>query len=279
MNLISAETVKNIMKLNSLGFNKSYGQNFLVDEHVLHKILESVGDGSKYILEIGTGLGVLTQALADIAEKVVSVEIDYKLFRTVSRNFSDRSNVSIVNNDILKMDLSEVYETFGSRKFQVAANLPYYISTPIIMKLLEDCCGIDRITVMVQKEVADRIAADENSKNHGVLSVITAYYAHAEVLTYVPPESFIPSPKVWSAVVKITPKPLCQRDFQDEKKLFSVIKSGFANRRKTFVNSAAASLGIEKSELVSVLENLGIDPMVRAERLGLDDFKSIASLL
>ena len=280
MNLNSAETVRNIMKLNRLGFNKSYGQNFLVDEDVLCKIIESVkGSSCGYVFEIGTGLGVLTRALADIAEKVVSVEIDHKLFETAGRNFSGCSNVTLVNDDILKMNLSDLHEKFGSDRFQVAANLPYYISTPIIMKLLENCSSIERITVMVQKEVADRLKADEKSKNYGVLSVITAYYAYAEVLTYVSPESFVPSPKVWSAVVKITPKPCDMRDFPDEKKLFSVIKSGFANRRKTFVNSAAAALGVEKSALAEILCDFGIDPMIRAERLSLADFKNIASLL
>lgn len=279
MDLISVKVIKDMMRSNKLGFNKSYGQNFLIDENVLKIILESVKCSCGCVLEIGTGLGTLTKGLAECSKKVISVEIDSGLYETSRRNFSSYENVSFINEDILKINLENISKEFSGERFQVAANLPYYISTPIIMKLIEGCDDIDQITVMVQKEVADRITADEKDKNYGVLSVIMSYYAQAEVLTYVPPESFIPQPKVYSAVVKIIPKPESQRDFEDEKKLFSVVKSGFSNRRKTFVNSASSVLNVEKSRLISILQNIGIDPMIRAECLSLQDFKNISLML
>ena len=277
MQLTDITTVKKIMQENGLSFHKKFGQNFLVSSAVPGRIADA-GAG-KNTLEIGPGIGTLTRELSARSERVVAVEIDRELIPVLSQTLSDCPNVTVINNDIMQTDIDALAEEyFGGGEFCVCANLPYYITTPIIMKLLEDAHGVAGITVMVQKEVADRICAPAGSPDYGAISAAVAYYGRAERIMRVSPGSFIPAPKVESAVIKITPHkemPVsCDRDM-----LFRVVRAAFAQRRKTLVNCLSAEFSMPKDAVSDVVSSCGFDTRVRGEKLGITDFAVLVQAL
>jgi 16S rRNA (adenine1518-N6/adenine1519-N6)-dimethyltransferase len=279
MDLTDIRTIKELERKFNFGFSKGLGQNFLLDSAVLDEIANSaqITDG---VLEIGPGFGVLTKRLAESAQKVVSVEIDSRLIPVLDFTLADCGNVKIIEGDILKMDVKDlIAREFGEKEISIAANLPYYITTPIITSLIEAKLPVKNIVVMVQKEVAERIAAKPASKDYGAITVLCNYYTNPRIVCTVPAHSFYPAPKVDSAVLcmEVLKKPnIC---VNDEKLFFKVVKSAFLHRRKTLVNCLASDFGIEKSALSSMLQSLGIDALVRGERLGLSEFAKISDKL
>jgi len=280
MKLTNPEVIRNIMSKSGIKFNKGLGQNFLTDDSVLEDIvLGSDIDENTAVIEVGPGIGCLTQALAEKAGKVVSIEIDKGLIPLLNSLFVAYNNVEIVEGDILKTDLKALISTFGDMKVRVAANLPYYITTPIIMKLLEEDLPILSITVMVQKEVAERIVAKPGGKDYGALSVAVQYYSDAEIIREVPADCFMPPPKVDSAVVKMV---LGKKDLGvEEKKFFRLVKAAFAQRRKTLINSIDGSnfYQMNKQQLKEAVESIGLDEKVRGEVLSLEQFAQLANII
>lgn len=279
MDLTDIRTIKEIERKFDFGFSKGLGQNFLLDSAVLDEIADAaqITDG---VLEIGPGFGVLTKRLSKSAQKVVSVEIDSRLIPVLGFTLAECGNVKIIEGDILKMDVKELIEReFGGKEISIAANLPYYITTPIITSIIEAKLPVKNIVVMVQKEVAERIAAKPASKDYGAITVLCNYYTNPRIVCTVPKESFYPAPKVDSAVLcmEVLKKPSVL--VNDEKLFFKVVKSAFLHRRKTLVNCLSGDFGIEKSALSSMLQTLGIDALVRGERLGLSDFAKISDKL
>lgn len=279
MDLTDIRTVREIEHKFNFGFSKGLGQNFLLDSTVLDKIADAaqISDG---VLEIGPGFGVLTKRLAQEASKVVTVEIDSRLIPVLNFTLGNCDNVKIIKGDILKMDTKLLLENeFGEKKISIAANLPYYITTPIITSLIEAKLHVKNIVVMVQKEVAERIAAKPGTKDYGAITVLCNYYTNPRIVCTVPAQSFYPAPKVDSAVLcmEVLDKPSVS--VKDEKMFFKVVKSAFLHRRKTLVNCLCADFGIEKTALSRMLKNLGIDPQVRGERLGLLEFAKIADAI
>ncbi len=260
-------------------FQKKFGQNFLIDDHVIDKIIaaaEITKDDT--VLEIGPGMGNLTQHLAENAGKVYAVEIDKKLIPILSETLASFDNVEIVNGDILKTDIGELT---GGARLKIVANLPYYITTPIIMSLLENHVPAESITVMVQKEVADRMTASPGTKDYGALSLAVQYYTEPYLAANVPPNCFIPRPNVGSAVIrmKIHDKPPVE--VKDEKLMFSLIKASFGERRKTLQNGINnfPDLDISKEEVAEALRTMGLDELVRGEKLSLAQFAELADVL
>lgn len=281
MDLTNPAVIRAVMQKHDKQFAKSLGQNFLTDAGVLDTIVEQSGiDADTDVLEIGPGIGVLTARLCRSARRVVSVELDEKLLPILDDTLAEFDNVEIVQGDILKTDIGAlVQEHFGSGPVKVAANLPYYITSPILMRLIEARQWISSITVMVQKEVAERIAAAPGGKDYGILSIAVQYYGSVERLTEVPPESFLPPPKVSSAVIRVhlLPQPRVQTD---ETLFFAVVKASFAQRRKTLVNSLSAGLlRYSKDAIREALMQLGLPETIRAERLSLEDFAKLTNLL
>ncbi len=279
MDLTDIRTIKELERKFNFGFSKGLGQNFLLDSAVLDEIANSaqITDG---VLEIGPGFGVLTKRLAESAQKVVSVEIDSRLIPVLDFTLADCGNVKIIEGDILKMDVKDlIAREFGEKEISIAANLPYYITTPIITSLIEAKLPVKNIVVMVQKEVAERIAAKPASKDYGAITVLCNYYTNPRIVCTVPAHSFYPAPKVDSAVLcmEVLKKPSVL--VNDEKLFFKIVKSAFLHRRKTLVNCLASDFGIEKSALSSMLQSLGIDALVRGERLGLSEFAEISDKL
>lgn len=257
------------------GFKKGFGQNFLTDATVLKKIADAAE--SQGILEIGPGFGTLTAVLGNTAKKVVSLEIDKTLEPVLKTTLAGFDNIRIIFSDVLKTDLKKLLEDeFSSMSVSVAANLPYYLTSPIIMKLLEEKLPFRNIVVMVQKEVAERIVAKPGTKDYGALTLAVSYYATAEIIADVPKESFIPSPKVDSAVVKLTllEKPPIEAS---EKDYFRLVKASFAQRRKTMINALSNSNNYgSKDEIKSVLEKAGYDSNLRGETLSMQEFSKLA---
>ena len=280
MKLTNPEVIRNIMSKSGIKFNKGLGQNFLTDDSVLADIVDGSDiDENTAVIEVGPGIGCLTQALAEKAGKVTSIEIDKGLIPLLNSLFVAYNNVEIVEGDILKTDLKALISTFGDMKVRVAANLPYYITTPIIMKLLEEDLPILSITVMVQKEVAERIVAKPGGKDYGALSVAVQYYSDAEIIREVPAECFMPPPKVDSAVVKMV---LGKKNLGvDEKKFFRLVKAAFAQRRKTLINSIDGSnfYQMNKQQLKEAVESIGLDEKVRGEVLSLEQFAQLANII
>lgn len=281
MDLTNPAVIRAVMQKHDKQFAKSLGQNFLTDAGVLDTIVEQSGINTDTdVLEIGPGIGVLTARLCRSARRVVSVELDEKLLPILDDTLAEFDNVEIVQGDILKTDIGAlVQEHFGSGPVKVAANLPYYITSPILMRLIEARQWISSITVMVQKEVAERIAAAPGGKDYGILSIAVQYYGSVERLTEVPPESFLPPPKVSSAVIRVhlLPQPRVQTD---ETLFFAVVKASFAQRRKTLVNSLSAGLlRYSKDAIREALMQLGLPETIRAERLSLEDFAKLTNLL
>lgn len=280
-NLASPKVLKEILAESGFKFSKSLGQNFLIDENVLEKIISGANiDKSTNVIEIGPGFGTLTQRLCLNAKKVVAIEIDKTAIPILENNLCDFDNIKIINDDILKCDLKKIIEDeFGGGRVTIAANLPYYITTPIIMHILESRIDAKNLCIMIQKEVAERIAAKEGTKDYGALSVAVNYYAIPRMICTVPPSSFIPMPKVSSAVISLDIRKEPPVAVNSEKGFFKLVKAAFAQRRKTLLNALANSSAIpmSKEEISNVLIECGIDEKRRGETLTLQDFADISN--
>ena len=264
-------------------FQKRFGQNFLIDEHVLEKIIESSGiTKDDFILEIGPGIGTMTQYLAEAAREVAAVEIDSSLIPILKDTLKEWDNVTVINNDILKTDIKKIAdEKNGGKPVKVVANLPYYITTPIIMGLFEKNVPVDSITVMVQKEVADRMQVGPGTKDYGALSLAVQYYAKPEIVANVPPNCFMPRPKVGSAVIKLTRYEKPPVDVQDERLMFRLIRASFNQRRKTLQNGIKnfGGLNFSKEQVAQALEEMELPASVRGEALTLEQFAQLSNIL
>lgn len=265
-------------------FQKRFGQNFLIDTHVLEKIVRAADITKEdLVLEIGPGIGTLTQYLCEAAREVIAVEIDPNLIPILTEDtLAAYENVTVIEADVLKLDLKQlIAEKNGGRPIKVVANLPYYITTPIIMGLLESQMPLSNITVMVQKEVADRMQSGPGSKEYGALSLAVQYYAEPYIAANVPPNCFLPRPNVGSAVIRLTLHDTPPVRVKDEQLLFALVRASFNQRRKTLVNGLtnAAELSFSKEEVLSALEKLGWQETVRGETLTLEEFAALANEL
>ncbi len=277
-----ASGTKAVIEKYNLSIQKKFGQNFLIDDSVLSRTVEAAGVTKEdTVLEIGPGIGTMTQYIAESAGKVIAVEIDRMLIPILADTLSDYDNVKVINEDILKVDIENiVQEENGGKPIKVVANLPYYITTPILMRLLESELPIESITVMVQKEVADRMAEKPGSKDYGALSLAIQYYTEPSMVQIVPPSCFIPQPGVDSAVIHLKSHKNPPVETKDSKFLFSVIRAAFSQRRKTLANGVTnGNLGISREQVVSALEKLSINPSIRGEKLSLQEFADISNLL
>jgi len=278
--LYSPRYVKRIIDKYDFRFSKSLGQNFLIDGNIVGNIVESANiTKSDYVLEIGPGIGTLTEELARKAKKVVAIEIDEGLLPVLDETLEEYDNIEIIHGDILDIDINKlIQEKFNNTPVKVVANLPYYVTTPIIGKLLEEVNYIDSITVMVQKEVADRMVADPGSKTYGSLSVFINFYTDPEISFRVPKTVFMPQPKIDSAIIKLNIK----EDIPniDKDKFFKVVKAGFSKRRKTILNSLSSyGFNIDKETIRKCLEQANIKEKERAEKLSIEDFINISTIL
>lgn len=262
-------------------FQKKFGQNFLIDTHVLDKIISAAHITKEdMVLEIGPGIGTMTQYLAEAAGKVIAVEIDKNLIPILSDTLSEYQNVRIINEDVLKLDLRKLADEENRGKaIKVVANLPYYITTPIIMGLFENHVPVESITVMVQKEVADRVQTGPGSKDYGALSLAVQYYAEPYIVANVPPNCFMPRPKVGSAVIRLTRHKEPPVEVKDEKLMFDIIRASFNQRRKTLANGLNNSdkITCSKEIITEAIEKLGKGPSVRGEALSLQEFASLSN--
>ena len=281
--LASPSRTMEIIRKYEFTFQKRFGQNFLIDEHVIGKIMDAAGlTGEECVVEIGPGIGNLTQYLAERAGRVVAVEIDRMLIPILEQTLSAYSNVTVLNQDILKTDLAQLAETYNAgRPLKVVANLPYYITTPILMELLESRTPVSSITVMVQKEVAQRMQAGPGSKDYGALSLAVRYYSDPSIVTNVPPGCFIPRPDVDSAVVHLAGIGQQRVPVKDEKLLFGIIRASFNQRRKTLANGLKNSpdLPYSRDQVLGALERTGLNANVRGEALTLEQFARLADEL
>ena len=274
-----------IAVLQRYGFNfqKKYGQNFLIDTHVLDKIIGAAQIGpDDFVLEIGPGIGTMTQYLAEAAREVVAVEIDTKLIPILQDTLKEYDNVTVLNEDILKVDIRKIAEEKnGGKPIKVVANLPYYITTPIIMGLFESEVPLDSITVMVQKEVADRMQVRPGTKDYGALSLAVQYYAEPYIVANVPPNCFIPRPAVGSAVIRLTRYQEKPVKVNDASFMFKIIRASFNQRRKTLQNGLynSSELRIPKEKTVAALEEMGLTPTIRGEKLSLEEFAQLSDIL
>lgn len=276
----SKNTIAILNKYNFV-FQKRFGQNFLIDQHVMDKIISAAGiTRNDTVLEIGPGIGSMTQYLCENARQVIAVEIDKVLIPILNDTLSAYDNLTIINDDILKVDVNEIVRTMNDKKpIKVVANLPYYITTPIIMGLFESKVPIENITVMVQKEVAQRMQSGPGSKSYGALSLAVQFYADPYIVANVPPNCFIPRPNVGSAVIRLTKLSKPAVSVNDEKLMFALIRASFNQRRKTLVNaiSNSSELSISKEEITVACETLGYSPTIRGEALLLEDFAKFAN--
>ena len=274
-----AYKTKQIIKKYEFSFKKNFGQNFLVDERVLDKIVSAADINEKdLVIEVGPGIGTLTQAMAKKAGKVISVEIDKTLVPILGELLEDYNNIEIINEDILKVDINEIIEKHKGMNVKMAANLPYNITTPIIMGILEKHIPMDSLTVMIQKEVAYRMNAKPSTKDYGSLSLVTQYYCEPYLVANVPQNCFMPRPNVDSAVIKLSILKEPRIKVKNEKFMFNFIKAGFSQRRKTLVNCIFSSglVTLNKEEIGKVLNELGYDERVRGESLTLEDYGKIS---
>lgn len=274
-------TIKNILEKHGFRFSKALGQNFLINPSVCPRMAEESGAGKGVgVIEVGPGIGVLTAELAKRADKVVAVEIDQRLIPVLDETLAEFDNVKVYNEDILKIDVHRlIEEEFSGMKVVICANLPYYITSPIVMKLLEERLPIEAVTVMVQKEAADRICAKLGTREGGAVSVAVQYYAEPEILFKVSRGSFMPAPNVDSAVIRLSVRKEPPVSVRDEKIFFSTVKAAFGQRRKTVLNSVSSCSSLPKSEVEGALARAGIAPTARAEQLTIEQFASLADEL
>lgn len=278
--LYSPKVMKRVLKKHGFRFSKSLGQNFLIDGNVIDNICDGINLGREdEVIEIGPGIGTLTQGLAERAKKVVAFEIDKKLIPVLEDTLECYDNIKIINQDILKSDIEEVIDReFDNKKIKIAANLPYYITTPIIMGLLEKNINVDEIIVMVQKEVAERMQASPGTKSYGALSIAVQYYSNPEIVAIVPKNVFMPQPKIDSAVIKLNVYDNPKVKVKDEKLFFKVVKGAFSKRRKTLLNSLGSSdVNVNKEQLREILKKLGIKETIRGEKLSIEEFAQITN--
>lgn len=272
-----------VLQKHQFHFRKKYGQNFLIDGNILEKIVNAAQITEQdCVLEIGPGIGTMTQYLAERARAVIAVEIDKSLIPILEDTLSAYRNVTIINEDILKVDIGGIVrEHNGGKPIKVVANLPYYITTPIIMGLFEKHVALQGITIMVQKEVADRIQVGPGTKDYGALSLAVQYYAKPEIVAKVPPNCFIPRPNVGSAVIRLTKHEASPVEVKDEKKMFALIRASFNQRRKTLINGLcnAAELQLSKEQVARAVEEMKLPPAVRGETLTLEQFAELSNLL
>lgn len=279
---IPKNTIEVLQKYN-FSFQKRFGQNFLIDTHILERIIQEAEiNGNDMVLEIGPGIGTMTQYLCENAREVIAVEIDKALIPILSDTLREYKNVTVINEDILKVDINKlVQERNGGKPIKVVANLPYYITTPIIMGLFEKKVNVESITVMVQKEVAQRMQAGPGTKDYGALSLAVQYYAEPEIVSNVPPNCFMPRPNVSSAVIrlKLHDKPVIS--VKSEEMLFQIIRASFAQRRKTLLNSINnfGELNFTKEQVASALNQMGLPETIRGEALTLEQFAKLSDIL
>lgn len=281
MNLADYNTLQKILKGEGIELKKSLGQNFLVDPEVCPAMAQSACDKETGALEIGPGAGILTRELCDAAKKVIAIELDERLRPVLAKTLADKDNAEIIFGDAMKLDLAAlIKEKFSDcKRVAVCANLPYYITSPIIMTLLESRLPIDNITVMVQKEAAERLCAEVGSREAGAVTVAVSYYAEAEILFEVDRYSFMPPPNVDSAIIKLTLRDNPPLKLKDEKFFFRFVKACFAQRRKTLVNTVSSSMGISKDSLRAALSELSLPETVRSESLTLSQLGEISNIL
>lgn len=264
-------------------FQKKYGQNFLIDSHVLEKIIREAGVTKEdFVLEIGPGIGTMTQYLCEAAREVTAVEIDRALIPILEDTLHEYDNVDVINEDILKLDISRLAQEKNKGKpIKVVANLPYYITTPIIMGLFESGVPVDSITIMVQKEVAERMKTGPGSKDYGALSLAVQYYANPEIVANVPPNCFMPRPKVGSAVIRLTRHKNPPVRVENEKLMFDLIRASFNQRRKTLVNGLknAGTIPLDKEQIEAAVKELGKPLTVRGEALTLEEFARLSNII
>lgn len=281
--LSNPQVTIDIIKKYNFAFQKRFGQNFLIDGHVIHKIINAAEITKEdCVLEIGPGIGTMTQYLAEAAGHVCAVEIDKNLIPVLNETLADYDNVTIINDDILKTDINRIIEGYnGGKPIKVVANLPYYITTPIIMGLFESNVPLLSVTVMVQKEVADRMQVGPGTKDYGALSLAVQYYAKPYIAANVPPNCFIPRPNVGSAVIRLTRYNEPPVKVQDEKLMFKLIRASFNQRRKTLQNGIANSseLSFRKEQVADALEKMNLSASVRGESLSLAEFAALSDIL
>ena len=281
MKLYAPSTIREIRDRFGFRFSKSLGQNFLTDKNIIDQILEGSGiTGDDLVIEIGPGIGVITREAAQVAHKVIAIEIDTNLIPILNWTLGDLENVEIVNQDVLKTQLNDLIakESFPG-VVRVVGNLPYYITTPIIMKLLEDQVSAASITVMMQKEVADRLTAKPGTKDFGAISLMVEYFAEAKEIVKVPRTVFVPQPNVDSTVLRLDIRDEKPVKVEDEEFLFKVIKAGFGQRRKTLSNALSVLKGYDKATILRCLEEAGIDPVRRGETLSLEEYARLSDVL
>ena len=281
--LSNFKNTQEIIKKHNFSIQKKYGQNFLIDEHVLNKIIAAAElSEDDYVIEIGPGIGTMTERMAPECKHVTAIEIDKELIPILSETLSGFDNVDIINEDVLKVDLNKlIAERNDNKPVKVVANLPYYITTPIIMSLLENKIPIDTITVMVQKEVADRMMVGPGTKDYGALSLAVQYYAKPYIVANVPMNCFIPRPNVASAVIRLT----CHKEppvtVKDEKLMFNLIRASFNQRRKTLINGISnfSGLSFTKEQVAMALNSIGLSENIRGEALDLEKFAKLSDAL
>ena len=276
------ETIQ-VLQKQEFQFKKKFGQNFLIDPHVLDKIVDAAQiTKDDFVLEIGPGIGTLTQYLCENARQVLAVEIDDKLIPILKETLQPYDNVEVLHGDILKQDIQQIADTYNEGKpIKVVANLPYYITTPIIMELFESHVPLANVTVMVQKEVADRMKAEPGTKDYGALSLAVQYYAKPYIAAFVPPNCFMPRPNVGSAVIRLDCLARVPVEVHNEKLMFRLIRASFNQRRKTLQNGIAnsAELSFTKEQAARAIEQAGFDVRIRGEKLGLEEFARLADEL
>ncbi len=281
MNLSDITTIKSVLARHGFNFSKSLGQNFLINPEVCPQMAAECGAGKGVgVLEIGPGVGVLTVELAKLADKVVSVELDKRLLPVLSETLADFDNVKVINEDILKTDIQKlISDEFPNMDVVVCANLPYYITSPVIMRLLEERLPICSITVMVQKEAADRLCAEPGCRACGAVSAAVRYFAEPQILFQVSSSSFLPQPKVDSTVIKLDVRKEPAIQIRNEKNFFALVKAAFGQRRKTVLNSTSAGLSLGKEQVAAALQRAGILANARAEQLTMEQLAAFSNEL
>ena len=281
MNLSDVKTIESILKPAGFDCKKSLGQNFLINDAICPAMAEAACDKNTGVLEIGPGIGVLTVELSKAAKRVVAIELDERLRKILPKTLCNCDNVEVIFGDAMKLDLSKIIaEKFSDcQRVCVCANLPYYITSPIIMMLLESRLPIENITVMVQKEAAQRLCAEVGSRESGAITVAVNYYAEPEILFSVNKDSFLPPPKVDSAVIKLNVRKKPPVKVDNEKKFFALVKAAFAQRRKTFVNTVANTTELSKDEIQNALLSLNLSPTVRSEQLKMEELAELSNIL